>query len=129
MFARRVFQAAALWGLVVIPLGYAGFLSGHDQSLSAIARPEIVHGFFLVTFAWQLVFGLVSIDPARYRLLMPLAVVEKLPFAAVMFWLFARGEVDALMLFMGAMDALMGILFALAFLKTSSPETSGTTGT
>lgn len=118
MFARRVFQAAAIWGLLVIPLGYAGFLTGADPTLTSIARPEIVHGFFLVTFAWQLVFGLISTDPVRYRLLMPIAVVEKLPFAAVVFWLFSRDMVDLVMLFMGSMDAVLGILFALAFLRT-----------
>lgn len=120
MFARRVFQVAAIWGLLVIPLGYAGYLSAADPSLTAIARPEIVHGFFLVTFAWQLVFGLISTDPARYRLLMPIAVLEKLPFAAVTFWLFSLGLVDTTILFMGAMDALLGTLFVVAFLKTSS---------
>lgn len=119
MFARRVFQAAAIWGLLVIPLGYASYLSGAEPSLTAIARPEIVHGFFLVTFAWQLVFGLISTDPARYRLLMPVAVIEKLPFAAVTFWLFSGGLVDTTILFMGAMDALLGTLFIFAFLKTS----------
>lgn len=118
MFARRVFQAAAIWGLLVIPLGYAGFLTGADPTLTSIARPEIVHGFFLVTFAWQLVFGLISTDPVGYRLLMPIAVVEKLPFAAVVFWLFSRDMVDLVMLFMGSMDAVLGILFALAFLRT-----------
>lgn len=123
MFARRVFQAAAIWGLLVIPLGYAGFLTGADPTLTSIARPEIVHGFFLVTFAWQLVFGLISTDPVRYRLLMPIAVVEKLPFAAVVFWLFSRDMVDLVMLFMGSMDAVLGILFALAFLRTpASPR-------
>lgn len=123
MFARRVFQAAAIWGLLVIPLGYAGFLTGADPTLTSIARPEIVHGFFLVTFAWQLVFGLISTDPVRYRLLMPIAVVEKLPFAAVVFWLFSRDLVDHVMLFMGSMDAVLGILFALAFLRTpASPR-------
>lgn len=119
MFARRVFQVAAFWGLLVIPLGYASYLSGAEPSLTAIARPEIVHGFFLVTFAWQLVFGLISTDPVRYRLLMPIAVIEKLPFAAVTFWLFSGGLVDTTILFMGAMDALLGTLFAVAFVRTA----------
>lgn len=118
MFARRVFQAAALWGLVIIPLGYTGYLAGSDPSLASIARPEIAHGFFLVTFAWQLVFGLISTDHVRFRLLMPIAVIEKLPFAAIVFWLFSQGLVGPTMLFMGSMDAVLGTLFVLAFLQT-----------
>lgn len=121
MFARRVFQAAAVWGLLVIPLGYAAYLTGSDASLSAIARPEIVHGFFLLAFAWQLVFALVSTDPLRYRPLIPLAIIEKIPFATVTFWLFSKGQVDGTMLFLGSMDALFGTLFAIAWLKTAKP--------
>ena len=89
-FARLAYVLAGLWGIVVIPLGYASYLTGSDPSLAQIARPEIVHGFFLVALPWQLLFLVISRDPARYTIIMPVTVLEKLPFAAVTLAMFAK---------------------------------------
>jgi len=116
--ARLVYLVAGLWGLIVIPLGYASYLSGADPSLSSVARPEIVHGFFLITLPWQLLFLLMSRDPLRYNAVMPLTVLEKLPFAAITLALFTKGQASSVMGFFAAMDGLFGVLFAISYWLT-----------
>lgn len=118
MFARRVYQIAGIWGLVVIPLGYLTFITGADPSLWSTLHPEIVHGFFMITLAWQIAFLVIATDPVRYRPLMPVTLVEKFPFAFSVFWMYSQGQVNATMLFMGAIDAALGTLFCIAWLRT-----------
>jgi hypothetical protein len=117
-FARLAYLVAGLWGIIVIPLGYVSYLTGTDQTLVTIARPEIVHGFFLLALPWQLLFILISRDPARYNPVMPFTVLEKLPFAAVTLSMFARGQVTPVMGFFGAMDGLFGVMFCVAYWLT-----------
>ncbi|MEQ1753696.1 MAG: hypothetical protein ABL973_06150 [Micropepsaceae bacterium] len=117
-FARRVFQAAGIWGLSVLTLGYAVYLAGTDPSLLNVGHPELVHGFFLVCFPWQILFLVIATDPARYNALMPVAVLEKLPFTAVVLSLYFLGQVGVQMLVMAAADGLFGILFCIAYWGT-----------
>ena len=114
-FARFAYLAAGLWGVIVISLGYVSYLAGADPTLTALARPEIVHGFFLVTLPWQLLFLLISRNPAAYVAVMPLTVLEKLPFAAVTLSMFARGQVTPMMGFFGALDGVFGVMFCIAY--------------
>jgi hypothetical protein len=117
-FARLAYLIAGLWGVIVIALGYASYISGTDQGLVAIARPEIVHGFFLLAMPWQLLFIVISRDPARYYAIMPITVLEKLPFAAVTLAMFAKAQVSPMMGFFGAMDGLFGVMFCVAYWLT-----------
>lgn len=117
-FARLAYLIAGLWGVIVIPLGYVGYLAGADPMLSAITRPEMVHGFFLVCLPWQLLFLLIARDPLRYIAVMPITVIEKLPFAAVALTLFARGQANGMMGFFGAVDGTLGVLFCLSYWLT-----------
>ncbi len=120
MFASRVYQVAGIWGLIVIALGYASFVTGSDPSLSSTLHPELVHGFFLITLAWQFAFLLIATDPVRYRPLMPVTLIEKFPFAFMVFWMYWQGQVSATMLFMGLVDAVLGALFCIAWVRSGS---------
>ena len=120
LFAKRVFQAAGIYGAVVILLGYVAYLLGFGDEASVVVtnRPEFVHGFFLVTFAWQIAFLIIATDPVRYRLLMLAAMIEKFPFTLAVLLLYAQGETTAMFLTLGLIDGLLGVLFGVAYVMT-----------
>lgn len=96
-FARRVFFAAGLYGILILPPQY--FLAakvGRDFP-PAITHPEFYYGFIGVALAWQLFFFIIAKDPVRYRLGMLPAIVEKVSFAA------------------GMIDLTFAVLFLIAF--------------
>lgn len=119
-FAKRVFQIAGIWGLVIIPLAYGAYMLGLEGATIDTDRPEIVHGFFLVTLAWQTVFLFIATDPMRYRPLMLAAMLEKFPFTLAVLMLYANGQVPGTMLALGLIDGILGVLFSVAYLWTSS---------
>jgi len=118
IFAKRVFQAAGVWGVVVIILGYVAFFFGGDDFAVYTNHPEYVHGFFLVTFAWQIAFFIIATDPVRYRLLMLAAMLEKFPFTIAVFLLYAFGAVGVPVLVIGGIDGAFGALFSIAYIVT-----------
>lgn len=124
-FAKRVFQIAGIWGLFILSLAYGGYLLGIEGATIDADRPEIVHGFFLVTLAWQVAFLFIATDPARYRLLMLAAMLEKFPFTLVVLVLYANGQVPETMLALGLIDGVLGALFSVAYIWTdpaTAPE-------
>jgi hypothetical protein len=123
MFAKRVFFVAGVLGLVeILPLF---FLEQHFSTRlpPPINHPEWYYGFLTVTLPWQLVFLLIARDPVRYRPLMPLAVLEKLSYVIAMAILYGTGRTPAEMLPGPAIDAVWGVLFVIAFLKTPKSAT------
>ncbi len=92
IFAKRVFQVAGIYGVIVVLLGYAAYFLGVDETAYVTNHPETVHGFFLVTFAWQIAFLIISTDPVRYRLLMLAAMIEKFPFTLAVLLLYAAAS-------------------------------------
>lgn len=117
-FAKRVFQIAGFWGLFILSLGYATYLAGLEGSTIDTDRPEFVHGFFLIGLAWQLAFLFIATDPMRYRPLMLVATLEKLPFTLAVIYLYANGQVPPTMLALGLIDGLLGMLFTIAYVWT-----------
>lgn len=105
---RIIFALAAAWGFVaVIPGLFA----------EAGPRPEYYYGFLGLALVFQLVFVLISFDPARYRPLIPIAVLEKFAFFLPVTLLYLQGRVAMGAVFFGAMvDGLFMLLFALAWL-------------
>ncbi len=119
IFAKRVFQAAGIYGAAVILLGYAAHLLGAGGDAAIVTNhPEIVHGFFLVTFAWQIAFLIIATDPMRYRLLMLAAMLEKFPFTLAVLLLYAQGETTETVLALGLIDGVLGLLFGVAYVMT-----------
>jgi hypothetical protein len=118
MFARIVFIAAGVWGIAVLtPIYFLVDVTGRQY-----ARPEeyphFFYGFLSVAMAWQIAFFMIGSNPARFRLLMIPAIVEKLGWVAGLAVLHAQGRVspaDAQALWP---DLLIGLLFIAAFAKT-----------
>lgn len=117
IFARRIFLIAGIYGLIVLtPMYFLESRTGRD-SPPAITHPEYYYGFIGVALAWQVVFILISRDPARYRLMMIPSILEKATFAVAVVVLFQLGRTGRTMLAAGLIDAMWGILFIVAFLR------------
>ena len=117
-FARFVFIAAGIWGIaVLVPLYFLIDVTGRQYEAPS-SYPQFFYGFIGVALAWQLVFLLIGSDPARYRLLMIPAVVEKCGFAIPTALLYRQGRIPAADASAAIPDVVLGTLFILAFLRT-----------
>ena len=116
--ARRIFRGAAIYGLIVLlPQYFLEARIGRD-SPPPITHPEYFYGFLGVTIVWQVAFWVIGGDPARYRPLMPVAMLEKLGFGPAVFVLAGLGRVDATTVAFAALDLTIGALFVVAWLRT-----------
>lgn len=117
-FARRVFLIAAVYGFVALVPQY--FLEGQigRDFPPAITHSEYFYGFVGVALAWQIAFWIISRDPIRYRPIMLAAIVEKATWAIATVTLFAQGSLSVQMLGAGMIDLLLGILFAVSYVRT-----------
>jgi purine-cytosine permease-like protein len=114
-FARRVFLAAGSYGLVVLlPQYFLEAQIGRDYP-PPITHPEHFYGFVGLAVVWQFAFLLIASDVVRFRPLMPLAVAEKAAFAIPTFILFALGRVAAATTAVASLDAVLGVLFFVAW--------------
>jgi hypothetical protein len=116
--SRWVFASAGIWGLAVVPPLFFLFDTIGRQDPPAITQPEFYYGFACVTVAWQLAFLVIASNPARYRLLMLPAIVEKVAWVGTLIVLHAQHRVSSSAIPFGAVDLLFGVLFAVAFFKT-----------
>jgi hypothetical protein len=117
-FAKRVFTLAGLYGLVVMTPMYFAELALKAEGQPLLERPESHYGFVGITLVYQLVFLLIGRDPARYRPLMPLCVLEKLAFGAAVWPLYLLGRTPAVVTIFATVDLVLGALFAVAWLRT-----------
>ena len=114
-FARRVFLVAGVYGLLaLVPLYFL------EEALARAFPPPLTHpdhfyGFLGVTLAWQIAFLVIARDPARFRPLMAVAVVEKFLPALSVAALVAGGRTPSAALGPSAIDFVLGIFFLIAF--------------
>src|SRR5689334_10181393 len=130
-FARRVFQIAGIYGIIVLAPQY--LLEGRigRDNPPAITHPEYFYGFVGVALAWQFVFLLIGRDPIRYRPLMLVGVLEKLAFGPAAYLLYFEGRASTTVVFFGTLDLVLGALFVIAYLRVpaSSQGVSSATAT
>ena len=117
-FAKNVFLVAGIWGVIVMTAMYFLFDVVNRQYPPAITHPDFYFGFVTITFAWQIVFLMISTDPVRYRPIIAAALVEKFGYIATLGWLYARGQIQFGQFAVVAPDCILGILFIAAFFKT-----------
>lgn len=121
-FAKIVFWCAAAWGFVtLIPL-YFLFDTIGRRSPPPVTHPDFYYGFLAVALAWQIAFALIATDPLRFRLMMLPSVLEKFGYGATLAVLYLQHRLYPSQLVFGGMDALLGILFLVAFLTTGLAE-------
>jgi hypothetical protein len=117
-FARWTFRLAGCYGLLVtLPLYFAEERLGRDFP-PAITHPELFYGFIGVVVAWRVAFLVMAQDPARFRQLMLVAVLEKLSYGGATVVLFQLYRVPAIVFAIGLVDLLLGALFVASFSKT-----------
>jgi hypothetical protein len=121
-FARWIFGAAGIYGLVVIvPLYFLEDRIGRETP-PPITHPEFFYGFVGLAVAWQIAFLCLAVDPVRYRLMMIPSMVEKFSFGIAVGALALTTRVPAGMVGFGSVDLVLGILFVVAYLKTAEPR-------
>jgi hypothetical protein len=118
-FAKIVFVAAGVWGIVVLtPLYFLVDISGR-QYAAPTAYPHFFYGFLSVAMAWQIAFLVIGSNPARYRLLMIPSIVEKLGYVVTVVVLYGQARISAADATAAVPDLLLCVLFVAAFWKTS----------
>ncbi len=120
-FAKIVFNAAGIWGILeLLPLYFLFDFIGR-KSPPALNHPEFYYGFAGVTLAWQLVFLLIANDPLRYRIMMLPSILEKASYVLALLALFGQHRVTASMALPATSDLVLGVLFIAAYMTTKSP--------
>jgi hypothetical protein len=117
-FAKWVFRIAGIYGLLVIGAGYFSEASVNRDYPPAITHREYYYGFLGVTLAWQLAFLVISTNPARFRPMMLIALVEKLGFFVPGLILWMRHELPPPMAAGAAIDLVLAVLFTISFVRT-----------
>jgi hypothetical protein len=116
-FAKWVFTAAGIYGLICLTPFL--FLEGRIAAPAAqLAHAEYFYGFVWVAIACQVLFLLIGRDPVRLRAAMIPSVIEKWPFAVMVFVLWGQGRVQLPVVGFACVDILWGALFAIAWLRT-----------
>jgi hypothetical protein len=119
-FAKIVFWIAGIWGfLVLTPLYFMFDLIGR-QDPPAITHPGFYYGFIGVGLAWQIAFLFIARDPVRFRPMMIPSVLEKFAYGTTLFVLYSQHRLHSSDLVFAGVDTLLGVLFLLAFFRTSA---------
>jgi hypothetical protein len=122
-FARWIFRIAGTLGLLILlPQYFLEQQIGRDQP-PPITHPEFFYGFVGVGIAWQIVFIVISLDPPRFRPLMPAAMVEKFSFSVATFVLYGLERVAMPMVVAAALDFTLGVLFVASYFRCPASAT------
>jgi hypothetical protein len=118
-FARRVFLAAGIYGLLlVVPNFFLERLLG-EQFPPEINHPEFFYGFLGAVLAWQVMYLLIGSDPPRFRPAMLLTAAAKLGFVASAVILYSLGRSAGTLVLLAMPDAVFAALFVVAWTRTS----------
>jgi len=116
-FAKYTFLIAGIYGLLVLVPQYFIELGVGSDPPPVIAQPGFYYGFIGVAVAFQFVFLIIARDPVKYRLMMLPSIIEKVSFAIPAALLFWSGLMPTSLFTGGMIDALLGVLFVISYLK------------
>jgi|SRR5947209_18824888 len=119
-FAKIVFWIASIWGVLVLTPLYFIFDRIGRQDPPPITHPGFYYGFASAGLAWQLAFIVIATNPVRHRWMMIPAVLEKFGYSASVIVLFLERRIHPADLLFAFTDSLLGLLFILAFFRTSN---------
>lgn len=110
--AKWIFLIAGIFGLLsTIPLAFA-------EKMIGVKQPEFYYGFVFLNISWQILYLVISSDPARYRPMMIPAFLAKGSSTVALTWLYLVGRVSSQWIAIGVVDGVFAILFLIAFLAT-----------
>ena len=119
-FAKILFYIAFAWGILILtPLLFMFDAIGR-QDPPAITHPGFYYGFVSVGLAFQFVFFVIARDPVRFRPMMIPSVLEKFGYCSALSIVYLQGRLHSSDLVFAAADALFGLLFLVAFVKTAA---------
>jgi hypothetical protein len=118
-FAKIVFWGAGILGLLTLTPLYFIYNRIGQQEPPPITHPGFYYGFAGVALAWQFVFFVIAKNPARFRVMMIPAVLEKLGFGVPTIVLYLQRRLSAGDMALGCIDLLLGVLFLIAFGATA----------
>ena len=121
-FARRVFGLSGVYGLVVLLPQFFFEEILNRRNPPPITHPEYFYGFLGVAVAWQVAFLLIARDPVRLRPVILAGALEKFSFGLAAATLYGLGRINAPTLGFAAIDAMLGVLFIISYLRTSAPR-------
>jgi hypothetical protein len=117
-FAKMVFFIAGVWGLAVLtPLFFLADYIGR-QYPPPLGHPDFYYGFISTALVWQVAFLMIARNPARFRPLMVVAMLEKFGYVATLGVLYATGALQPAQAAVACPDFVLGLLFVAAFVKT-----------
>ena len=117
-FARIVFTIAGVYGLLVLTPMYFTLDVVGRQTPPPITHAEFYYGFVGLGMVWQVAFLMIASDPARLRPMMIPSVLEKATWFIAVVVLYLQHRTGLRMLTAAIADAILGLLFITAFLKT-----------
>ena len=117
-FAKWLFTIAGIWGILEITPLYFIFNQIAEKDPPPVTHPLFYYGFAGVALAWQFVFLVIGSNPVRFRPLMLVGILEKLGYFIPAVVLFEQHRVKAFDVGLACGDALLAILFLIAYLKT-----------
>ena len=128
-FAKIVFNAAGVWGIVVLtPLYFLLDITGR-QYAAPTAYPHFFYGFLAITMAWQIAFLAIGSDPVRFRLLMIPSIFEKASYVVTLLLLYGQARISPADVMAAIPDSVLGVLFVIAFAKTAVRSIDDRVGT
>ncbi|HEX7358500.1 MAG TPA: hypothetical protein VF270_12385 [Ignavibacteriaceae bacterium] len=121
-FAKWTFLIAGIYGLLIlIPQYFLETKNGIDYP-PAINHPEYYYGFIGVAVAWQIVFLIISQNPAKFKLIILAAIVEKFSYGIAVIILFSQTRIVVPVLVVGLIDTMLGLLFIMSYFKVRKNE-------
>ncbi len=124
-FAKIVFTAAGVWGIVVLaPLYFLLDVTGRQYAPPTV-HPHFFYGFLSLAMAWQIGFLMIGSSPIRLRPLMIPSIVEKLGYVVTVAVLYGHGRISAAEATTAVPDLLIGALFIVSFAKTAKSDRVG----
>lgn len=117
-FAKWTFTLGGIWGILILApmLFLEGWIAANDRGPAAY--PENYYGFLGAALAWQLVYLTIGRDPARFRPIMPIAVLAKLAFGITVWVLYAAGRTPLSVAVVASPDLVLAVLFSIAWIRT-----------
>ncbi len=119
-FAKYLFTIAGIWGILVITPLYFIFNQIAEKDPPPVTHPLFYYGFTGVALAWQFVFLVIGSNPARFRPLMLVGILEKMGYFVPALILYGQNRVHAFDFYLSCCDALLAVLFLIAYFKTPS---------
>jgi hypothetical protein len=117
-FARIVFIVGGIWGIAVLaPLFFLRDITGLAYTPPA-TYPHFFYGFLTTAMAWQIAFLIIGSNPAKFRLLIIPAILEKWGYVLSVAMLHGNGRVSSSEAGTAVPDLLLGLLFIVAFVTT-----------